>query len=109
MGEMEGRGAGAEIAALLAERAAIEADALRLHARLEEINARIRESCSAGELTGREAQVLRLVLEGLQNKEIAERLHVGLRTVKFHVSNILAKTGARGRRELMAGKRERER
>ena len=45
------------------------------------------------------AEVLGLISEGLQNSEIAERLFVTERTVKFHVSSILAKLGADNRIE----------
>lgn len=43
------------------------------------------------ELTKRELEVLALITEGLSNQEIAERLFITIKTVKTHVSNILAK------------------
>jgi DNA-binding NarL/FixJ family response regulator len=43
------------------------------------------------QLTPREREVLRALAEGLGDKEIAERLHVGTRTVHTHVTSILAK------------------
>ena len=46
--------------------------------------------------------MLGLISEGLQNSEIAERLYVTERTVKFHVSSILAKLGADNRTEAAA-------
>jgi DNA-binding NarL/FixJ family response regulator len=53
-------------------------------------------------LTARELEVLRLLAAGLQNKEIGERLVITERTVKFHVSSILAKLGAGNRTEAVA-------
>ena len=50
-------------------------------------------------LTERQAAVLDLVGEGLQNTEIAERLHITAKTVDHHVSAILAKLGVGSRRE----------
>ncbi|WP_280356787.1 response regulator transcription factor [Nocardia otitidiscaviarum] len=49
------------------------------------------------DLTAREREVLDLVAEGLSNTEIANRLHVGITTVKTHVTNLMAKTGADNR------------
>lgn len=57
------------------------------------------------ELTRREAQLLDLMVEGLGNPEIAERLHRSVRTVERHVSAILAKTGTRTRLEAAAWSR----
>jgi len=48
-------------------------------------------------LTGREEEVLALVGEGLSNIEIAERLHVGVTTVKTHVASLMRKTGCPNR------------
>jgi DNA-binding NarL/FixJ family response regulator len=53
-------------------------------------------------VTGRETEVLGLVAQGLSNAEVARRLHLSPRTVETHVTNLLAKTGATGRRELGA-------
>jgi DNA-binding NarL/FixJ family response regulator len=51
------------------------------------------------ELTPREIEVLRMMAEGLGNKEIAVRLGISDHTVKFHISSILAKVGASSRTE----------
>lgn len=48
-------------------------------------------------LTERETEVLRLLAEGQANKEIARSLTIGEKTVKTHVSNILAKLGVQSR------------
>jgi DNA-binding NarL/FixJ family response regulator len=50
-------------------------------------------------LTAREIEVLRLVAEGLSNKEIAARLNLSEHTVKFHVASIMGKLGAASRTE----------
>ena len=46
-------------------------------------------------LTKRELEILQLICEELSYEEIATRLNVSKRTVSFHVSNMLAKTGHR--------------
>ncbi|TMQ91640.1 LuxR family transcriptional regulator [Actinomadura soli] len=53
-------------------------------------------------LTERQADVLRLLAQGLTNAEIADRLVVSVRTVDHHVSAILGKLGVRSRREAAA-------
>ncbi|QCB52812.1 response regulator transcription factor [Rhodococcus sp. PAMC28707] len=44
-------------------------------------------------LTMREHDVLELVGEGLSNRDIGDRLHIGVTTVKSHISNLMEKTG----------------
>ena len=53
-------------------------------------------------LTDRERQVLTLVAEGRSNREIAEALFISPKTASVHVSNILAKVGAKSRGEAAA-------
>ncbi len=59
------------------------------------------ELVAAG-VTGREADVLRLLASGLSNKAIGGRLHLSHRTVERHVANLLMKTEANDRRGLAA-------
>lgn len=62
-----------------------------------------REPQVVGErLTAREREVLRLIDQGLSNKEIARRLDIGVSTVKNHVHNILDKTSASRRTQAAA-------
>lgn len=49
------------------------------------------------ELTDREMEVLRLIAKGRSNQELADELFIGIKTVKFHVTNILAKLGVEDR------------
>jgi NarL family two-component system response regulator YdfI len=51
------------------------------------------------EITSRETEVLRMLAEGLVNKEIATRLGISEHTIKFHISSILDKLGASTRTE----------
>jgi len=53
-------------------------------------------------LTQAEKQVLHLLIQGMKNAEIAQTLHVSVRTVKFHTGNIYAKLNVRSRTEAIA-------
>jgi len=50
--------------------------------------------------TEREREVLLLVADGLSNKEIADELHISIKTVKTHVSNLLMKCELEDRTQL---------
>jgi two-component system, NarL family, response regulator YdfI len=54
------------------------------------------------QITSRETEVLRMLAEGLVNKDIATRLGISEHTVKFHISSILDKLGASTRTEAVA-------
>lgn len=56
---------------------------------------------SIATLTEREQTVLGLLAAGYRNREMAERLQVSLKTVEFHVSQLLEKLGVRSRTEAM--------
>jgi DNA-binding NarL/FixJ family response regulator len=53
-------------------------------------------------LTARETEILRMIAEGLANKEIAWRLGISDHTVKFHVSALLGKLGVSSRAEAIS-------
>lgn len=56
-----------------------------------------RRAAAHEELTEREMEVLRLIAQGKSNQEIADELFIGVKTVKFHVTNLLAKLGLEDR------------
>jgi two-component system response regulator FimZ (fimbrial Z protein) len=60
-----------------------------------------RRSNWSARLSPREIQVLDLLLDNLSNKEIASRMKIAERTVKFHVSNVLTKFGVHRRADLI--------
>ena len=54
----------------------------------------------SSEFTARELEVLRYLAKGLSDKEIAERLHMGFTTVRYHIDNLMEKTGQTSRTAL---------
>lgn len=64
------------------------------------VGARVPDGPEAVPLTTREEDVLPLIVEGLSNQEIADRLHLGVTTVKTHVANLMDKLGAQNRVQL---------
>ena len=61
------------------------------------VHARVEQPPPVAGLTARERDVLHLVGEGLSNTEIAERLHIGVTTVKTHITSLMTKTGSPNR------------
>jgi DNA-binding CsgD family transcriptional regulator len=57
---------------------------------------------AAGGLTKREQQITEMLVRGASNAEIASALFLSRKTVERHVSNVLARSGARNRTELVA-------
>jgi non-specific serine/threonine protein kinase len=57
---------------------------------------------TAGKLSPRECDVLRLIAAGQSNKEIAADLYLSVRTVERHITNLYAKIGARGKADATA-------
>jgi len=58
-------------------------------------------AASPVQLSARQEEVMRAILQGLTNKEIASRLHISVRTIKFHVSLLLEKFEVKSRWALM--------
>lgn len=58
---------------------------------------RLAERVSGTELTTRELEVLRLIVQGHSNKEIGNQLHISEATVKTHINNLLSKLGVSDR------------
>lgn len=54
------------------------------------------------DISSREMDVLELLIDGDSNAEIADKLYVSENTVRFHVSNLLKKTGCKNRKEIAA-------
>jgi len=63
--------------------------------------ARMREPRGSA-LTAREREVLRFVADGLSSKQIARRLTITERTVKYHINSVMTKLGAENRAQAVA-------
>ena len=97
-------------AARAAHQTAVRLGAEPLQAALEALARRGRLDLGAGlpaertlaGLTPREVEVLRLLVEGRSNRQIAEQLFISGKTASVHVTNILAKLGVHSRLEAAA-------
>ncbi len=65
-------------------------------------NARAGSCMIEAKLTRREQEIYALVIEGISNAEVGERLFIDVRTVKFHMTRILAKLELKSRTEMIA-------
>ena len=65
------------------------------------------QASSSAALTPREGEILRLLVSGARNKEIAAQLWISERTVKFHLANIYQKLGVTTRTEAVHEARQR--
>lgn len=83
----------------MAAAASIAVDSARIQERLLE-QAKTRKPGVGPNLSAIETQILGLVVEGLTNREIAAQVHLSQSTIKFHVRQILDKTGAANRTDL---------
>jgi non-specific serine/threonine protein kinase len=78
------------------------ADAMALAASAEEPPAPVPDVASRFGLTARELDVLRLLVEGHSDRQIAAALYIGTRTVQTHVANLFTKLGVNTRAEAAA-------
>lgn len=87
----------------LGSEAAIAIDNSAMYARLQESpppGPRPKGGVQAPELSRLERQILELLVEGLTNREISEKVHLSANTIKFHVRQLLQKAGVSNRTEL---------
>jgi DNA-binding NarL/FixJ family response regulator len=78
---------------LLSRREVIEAVRLVSRQRQEDLEAQV----VMGKLTPREQEVLQALAEGLSDRETAEKLYVGIGTIRTHITSILTKLGVQSR------------
>jgi DNA-binding NarL/FixJ family response regulator len=86
----------------LAQRCAATSLVSRALREIHSAGARPRRAAIRGQasLTTRELQVASLAVEGLSNREIAEKLVVTVKTVEWHLKHVFEKLGVRSRRDL---------
>ncbi len=72
----------------------------RLVSRAKELLEQGREAATPASLSPRQKEILQSVMCNRANKEIASQLNITVRTVKFHISQLLSKFGAENRAEL---------
>ena len=102
------------MAAQAAHETAVRLGAVPLRDALEALARRGRLDLGAGGpieqslagLTPREVEVLRLLVEGRSNRQIAEQLFISGKTASVHVTRILAKLGVHSRRDAAAQARK---
>ena len=81
--------------------AAVEAALARERTRLDAGQREQRRRQSLAVLTEREREVMELLVEGLHNRDVAERLGISPRTVEVHKARVMAKLGTRNLAELI--------
>jgi len=81
--------------------AAVEAARERERVRLDAGQREQRRRRNLGVLTEREREVLELLVQGLHNRDVAERLGISPRTVEIHKARVMGKLGARNLVELI--------
>lgn len=69
---------------------------------LQKIKSKLSPHDPHHDLTSREIEILNLITEGLENKEIARCLHIAEHTVANHISTILSKLNAKNRTDAVA-------
>lgn len=73
----------------------------------QEVASKLARRIPLSDLTPRELQILKAIVQGLSNKQIAAQLHVAEGTVKNHVANVLQKLGVNDRTQAATAALER--